>query len=119
MRKQLLTLLFLFPSALFAQKMEKYCEMVAIGKLFSHKVNITVDFGEEKGFFKDTRLRDDEGSVVKFNTVVDALNYMGTQGWKMINAFPMSTNGENVYHYYFKKEYDASELLPQPQQDKK
>jgi len=26
---------------------------------------------------------------------------------------------QNVYHYYFKKEYDASELLPQPQQDKK
>lgn len=112
MRKLLLILLIL-PQTIFAQKLEKYCEVLAIGKMFSHKVTIQVDFGDETGFFKDTRVRDNEGDVIKFNTLVDALNYMGTQNWKLVNAFPIETGGQNVLHFYFKKEYDVSELAPQ------
>ena len=112
MKKILVLLLVLVPGMLYAQKLEKYCEIMAIGKMFSSKVTITVDFGEQRGFFKDTRLRDEEGDVVKFNSTIDALNYMGTQGWKLVNAFPISNGNQNVYHFFFKKEYDASELTP-------
>jgi hypothetical protein len=110
--KKLLLALLLVPNCLFAQKLERYCEVMAIGKMFSRKVTITVDFGEEKSFFKDTRVRDDEGNLVKFNTLIDALNYMGTQNWKLVNAFPIETGGQSVYHFYFKKEYDAIDLVP-------
>lgn len=97
-----------------AQKVEKYCELVATAKLFSAKVNIDVNFGEERKFFefKDRRVKDSLGSVKRFNSVVDALNYMGQQGWKLVNAFPVSTGttGGAVYHFFFKKEFDASEI---------
>jgi hypothetical protein len=109
--KKILIAILLLPQGLFAQKLERYCELVAIGKMLSSKVSISVDFGEEAGLFKDRRVKDDDGKVVKFNTLVDALNYMGTQNWKMVNAFPISNgNGGNIYHFFFKKEYDASEL---------
>ena len=113
--RKILLLCLLASNGLYAQKLEKYCEVVATGRLFSKKVTIEVDFGEERSFFKDTRLRDDDGAVVRFNSLVDALNYMGTQNWHLVNAFPLSTGGAGgkVLHFYFRKEYDASELAPE------
>lgn len=91
----------------FAQdstRVEQYCRLVAFNKILSSKVNIDVDFGDERKFFKDNRLRDEEsGKLKKFNTVTDALNYMGSQGWTLVNAFPVFDGTNSTYHYYFKK----------------
>ena len=95
-------------------KVEQYCELVAQGKLFSNKVTIDVNFGEARKFFGgDTRLKDDiTGKVKKFNSVTDALNYLGLQGWTLVNAFPISeSSGPKVYHFYFKKLFDKKEIL--------
>jgi hypothetical protein len=91
-------------------KVEQYCEVVATGKLLSNKVTIDIDYGEERSFWKDHRLKDDNGRFKKFNSVIDAINYLGKQGWKLVNAFPVSTtNGPMVYHYVFKKDFLLSE----------
>lgn len=38
--------------------------------------------------------------------LVDALNFMGKDGWKLVNAFPITISGSgNVYHFFFKKEF--------------
>lgn len=116
MKKTLLAICLLLPNFTFAQKVEKYCEVLATARLLSHKVTITIDFGEERKLFKDMRIRDIEGAVIKFNSIVDALNYMGEQNWKLVNAFPMATGGQNVYHYYFKKEFDIKDFLEQETQ---
>lgn len=86
-------------------KVEQYCRLVAQNRLLSNRVNIDLDFGEERRLFSDNRMRDEEtGKLKKFNTVVDALNYMGSQGWILVNAFPVNdgTNSTTL-HYYFKK----------------
>jgi hypothetical protein len=116
MKKIFLPALILVITAIssFGQdKVEKYCEMTAQARLFSKKVTIDIDFGEERKFFsfKDTRVKDDLGKVKTFNSVVDALNFLGSVGWKLVNAFPIAeSSGSLVYHYYFKREFDASEL---------
>jgi hypothetical protein len=95
-------------------KVEQYCELVAQGKLFSTKVTIDVNFGEQRKFFGgDTRLKDDmTGKIKKFNSVTDAVNYLGLQGWTLVNAFPISeSSGPKVYHFYFKKLFDKNEIL--------
>lgn len=116
--KKVTLVLFLLSHLLFAQKLERYCELVATGGMFTHKVTISVDFGEGSQFFSDNRMRDDDGNFKRFNSVTDALNYMGSQNWKLVNAFPLSSGGSSkVLHFYFKKEYDASEL--KEQSDKK
>jgi hypothetical protein len=92
-------------------RIEQYCRLEATGRLFSSKVTIDVDFGEGRKLFSDYRLRDEEsGKLKKFNSVTDALNYMGSQGWTLVNAFPVNSTSNSVYHYYFKKLFPKDQL---------
>jgi len=92
-------------------KVEQYCRLIAFNKMLSSKVNIDVDYGEVRKYFQDSRMRDEEtGKLKKFNTVVDALNYMGSQGWIMVNAFPVQEGNSFTYQYYFKKLFSKTEL---------
>jgi hypothetical protein len=34
---------------------------------------------------------------------------MGSEGWKLVNAFLVTASGQNVYHYVFKKEFDKKD----------
>ena len=87
-------------------KVEQYCEVVATGRFLSTKVTIEIDYGEEKSIWKDNRVKEEDGKVKKFNSVIDALNYLGKLGWKLVNAFPVSeASGPKVYHYVFRKEF--------------
>lgn len=91
-------------------RVEQYCQVTATGRLLSNKVTIDIDYGEQRSIWKDNRLKDEGGNLKKFNSVIDALNYLGKNGWKLVNAFPES-NGTNslVYHYVFKKEFQKSD----------
>ena len=106
--------LLLFCISGFAQTdssaVEQYCTVIATPRLLSSRVTIDIDYGERRSMWKDNRLKDEDGRVKKFNTVVDALNYMGNEGWQLVNAFPY-TNGGNTYtyHYTLKKKFLKSE----------
>lgn len=95
-------------------KVEQYCELQAQGRIFSNKITIDVNFGEERKFFAgDTRMRDEiTGKLKKFNSLTDALNYMGSQGWSLVNAFPVNSTsgGPLVYYFYFKKYFNKSDI---------
>jgi hypothetical protein len=91
-------------------KVEQYCQVIATPRLLSNKVTIDIDFGEEKNFWRDTRLKTDAGKLKKFNTVIDALNYMGSEGWIFINAYPVRMGETEIYHFAFKKQFSKSEL---------
>ncbi len=84
-------------------RVEQYCQVVVTPRILSKKVTIDVDFGEKKSFWVDTRLTTDRGELRKFNTVVDALNYMGMAGWVFINAYPVRMGEIDIYHFAFKK----------------
>lgn len=56
-----------------------YCEIVGTQGLFSKKLTINIDYGQETGSFwnpKDTRLKDENGNAIKFNSMIDVLNLM-------------------------------------------
>ncbi|MEO8713037.1 MAG: hypothetical protein ABI405_12980 [Parafilimonas sp.] len=91
-------------------KIEQYCELIVTPRLLSNKVTIDVNYGEEKSFWKDTRLKNDDGRFKKFNTVVDALNYMGKSGWIFINAYPVKMGDTEIYHFGFRKLFTLSEV---------
>jgi hypothetical protein len=48
-------------SASFAQtdtsKFDQYCQIIATPRLLSNKVTIDIDMGEEKSFWRDSRLK--------------------------------------------------------------
>jgi hypothetical protein len=91
-------------------KIEQYCELIVTPRLLSNKVTIDVNYGEEKSFWRDNRLKNDDGRFKKFNTVVDALNYMGKSGWIFINAYPVKTGDTEIYHFAFRKLFALSEV---------
>ena len=91
-------------------KVEQYCQVIATPTLLGNKVTIDIDFGEEKSFWRDTRLKTDGGKLRKFNTVIDAINYMGREGWIFINAYPVRIGETEIYHFAFKKLFLKSEL---------
>ena len=92
-------------------KIEQYCQVIATPKLLSNRVTIDIDFGEEKSFWRDTRLKTDAGKIRKFNTIIDAINYMGREGWIFINAFPVRMGETEIYHFAFKKQFLKSDVL--------
>ena len=113
--KKILTLALLFFALnSFSQdteKVEQYCKVVVTGRMLSTKVVISVDYGEERSVWKDNRLKNEDGKLVKFNSEIDALNYLGKQGWKLVNAYPISMpNTAPVYHYVFRKEFSRAEV---------
>ena len=117
----LLVIIAFFVSGAFAQtatptgqaptpKIEQYCQVIASPRLLSNKVTIDIDFGEVKSFWRGNRLKDYDGKVRKFNTVIDALNYMGKEGWTFINAYPVTIGTAVYYHFAFKKEFLLTEV---------
>lgn len=91
-------------------RVEQYCQLIVTQRLLSNKVTIDLDFGEEKRFWKDTRLKSSDGNKKIFNTVIDAMNYMGIAGWIFINAYPVRTGESETYHFAFKKLFVKSDL---------
>lgn len=89
---------------------EQYCQMIVTPRFLSNKVTIDIDYGEEKSYWNDTRLKTDAGKLKKFNTVIDALNYMGREGWVFINAYSVRMADTEIYHFAFKKLFPKSEL---------
>jgi len=80
-----------------------YCEIVGTQKLLSTKLNIVVDYGEQRSMFKQNWVRDSEGKIQTFFSMVDALNYMGVNGWEFSQAYVVTANNQNVYHYLMKR----------------
>jgi len=116
MRKTLLFLVTMVTLNSFAQDtsyVEQYCRLEIGERALSNKVVIDVDFGESRRLFNDYRLRDEEtGKLKKFNSVIDALNYMGSQGWSLVNAFQVN-NAKTTspsYEYIFKKTFRKVDL---------
>ena len=90
-------------------RVEQYCEVIATPRLLSNRVSLEVNYGEEQSYWKGNRLKS-EGKLKKFNSVIDALNYMGKEGWVFVNAFPITIGTTQVYHYGFKKLFLRSEV---------
>ncbi len=96
----------------------KYCLLLATGKLFSKKVNIQIDYGQDATFFEDTRIRDKDGNIIQFNSVMDALNYMNSLGWQFVDSYAITIGNQNVYHYLLKANEDSNfDFIPKTKRD--
>lgn len=107
MRKALLFLAIVVCGTAFAQQAQSkvYCEIVGTSKMFSKKLTIEVDFGQESTLFSRETLVDENGKPIVFNSMVDAMNYMGTLGWEFEQAYVVTvesgSSATNVYHWLF------------------
>ena len=111
----LLTVAFYFTGSIFSQTVNdvpikdidvEYVQIVGTSKLFSNKLSIEIDFGQENKFFssdKDTRVKDVNGKNMIFNSMIDALNFMTKNGYEFVQAYAFAIGNQNVYHYLLRK----------------
>jgi len=85
---------------------EIYCEIVGKSTgFFKNKVEIEVDFGQEKSWFGGSNpLADSSGKTIKFNSMIDALNHMAKDEWSFVNAYSITHKDQNIYHYVMRKQ---------------
>jgi hypothetical protein len=83
----------------------EYIEIVGRGKLFSTKLSVEIDFGQHNKVFnmKDTQIRDADGKLTVFNSMVDALNFFGTNGYTFQQAYTITVGNSNIYHFLMRK----------------
>lgn len=96
-----------YASLSFAQVAPKfvYAEIVGESRLFSTKVTVSIDYGQSTSFFENTKVKNEDGSNRKFNSMVDAMNYMGALGWEFQQAYVVISSQQNVYHWLMRKNF--------------
>lgn len=112
MKKVLLIIAIAFV-ALTASAQERphkvYAELLGETNLMKTKVTISIDFGQEISFWQQhaqKQLVDQNGKEMKFNSMVDAMNYMGKLGWEFEQAYVVTVGQQNVYHWLMSKVVD-------------
>jgi len=99
--------LILISMAAYSQKNPRfvYCIIDGNSKFMSNKITIRIDFGDNMSNFSDNRMRDVKtGKPMVFNSMVDALNFMGNQGWEFVQAYADINSGTTSgYHFLMKK----------------
>ena len=105
--------LLLVCAAAFAQSPAKphkvYCLFTSDPLVLSDEIHVDVDYGQDARLVSlDRRLYDEKGKALKFNSVMDAVNYMCTLGWELEEAgqvmVPASGSTENpVYRWVMSK----------------
>ncbi|MBQ9555027.1 MAG: hypothetical protein IJV05_02270 [Muribaculaceae bacterium] len=99
-----------------------YAQLSCEGQLFSTKVKVSIDFGQSTSWLtsmSDSRLVDRNGKEIKFNSMIDALNYLTQFGWRFAQAYVVPTGsgdkdsmsvGGTTYWILYKDVDDYSQI---------
>ncbi|MTI30716.1 hypothetical protein [Xanthovirga aplysinae] len=129
MKKILPLLVFCFSVSMshfvLGQKLKKYeyAKLVERPIAFKNKVEVEIDYGQNSKYLEDQRIREENGKIKTFNSMIDALNYMGENGWEFVQAYPGTSGGvvsSTTQHWILKRplEYDLETTdLPKTKRD--
>lgn len=90
----------------------QYAELIGQGGMFSDKLAITVDFGEDLDFPNalPQKIRDENsGRVIRFHSMAGAMNFMATQGWQFVQAYVTKRDDVTKEHWIIKRKYQPEE----------
>jgi hypothetical protein len=115
MKKILVLIVF----ALFAQSMSsqvfvenqnvndldiEYVQLIGINtSMFGVKIKIYVDYGQPAKFLKSESIKNTDGKAMKFNSMIDALNFMHKNGWSYVDYSEANFNGKIRYTYLLQR----------------
>jgi len=76
----------------------EYVQIVGSGTFLVNKISVNIDFGQRNKAFnmKDTQIRDKKGKLAKFNSMVDALNFMSANGYEYVDSYVMLAPQQNM-----------------------
>lgn len=115
MKKLLILLLVVCTSRIWAQTVNDvplrdidvdYVQIIGTGRSLSTKVNVEIDFGQETksiSFKNGTNIKDERGRNMKFNSMMDALNFMSANGYSFQFAYTMNDEKDKAIYYILRK----------------
>lgn len=83
-----------------------YVQIIGTGRGLSTKMNIRLDFGQETKSFSlknGLKIKDERGISVKFNSMIDALNFMSASGYEFQFAYTSKENDDDALYYILKR----------------
>ena len=95
-----------------------YAELSCDQQLFSSKVKVSIDFGQSTSWLtsmSESRLVDSSGKDIKFNSMIDALNYLTQFEWRFAQAYVVPSGTGNsirgtTYWILYKDVDDYSQI---------
>lgn len=116
MKKILITFTLLFSLASFGQTINgvaikdldvQYLQIIGTSKFMSSKLNIRIDIGQRTKLMSSNSqtagIKDANGEVLIFNSIIDALNFMSANGYEFVTSNIVVEEDQNVYYYLMKK----------------
>ena len=93
------------------KKIEVYCDLISTKKFLGTEEKITIDYGNRDSLWVSESiytlyLKD----LKRYNSIIDALNYMGNEGWETIGSYSTSHKSYLVEHYILKKKIIKEEI---------
>ncbi len=87
------------------KKIEVFCDLISKKKFLGTEEIIMINYGNRDGLWIDKKIYTlMSKDIKKYNSILDALNYMGNEGWKTINTYSSSQDSYTIEHYVLKKE---------------
>ena len=87
------------------KKIEVFCDLISKKKFLGTEETIIINYGNRDSLWIDEKIYTlMSKDIKKYNSIIDALNYMGNEGWKTINTYSTSQNSYTIEHYVLKKE---------------
>ena len=117
MKKLLFTALLGFSAMAFSQTVNNvpikdikvdYIQIVGYERLFSNKMEVELDFGQNTKFFTlkdELTVLDENGKVVEFNSMTDALNFMSANGYSLQEVYTVNNPEDRLtaVHYILRR----------------
>lgn len=81
-----------------------YAELVGVQKFLSTQLVVSIDIGQRRTMFTNNTIIDPAtGKTISFNSMVDAMNYMGESGWEFVQAYVATAGNQNTYRWLLKR----------------
>jgi len=116
MKKLFFIALVLFTNNLFSQTINdkpiseidvEYIQIVGNSRFMSDKVTIEIDFGQNTTYFSTTRketiIKDASGNNIKFNSMIDAINFMSNQGYDFTQSYAVTVSNQVTFYAIMRK----------------
>ncbi|WP_461104741.1 hypothetical protein [Spirosoma koreense] len=81
-----------------------YCQMIGTNRTGLSNTHIWIDYGQPKfsaSILKLQRISGRDGQAIKFNTVIDALNFITTNGWELVSTSVMADKDGDVGRFVY------------------
>ena len=113
--KLVLTLCLSFIFVGIQAQQRYYCEVKGIEKELSSGLKIIFDFGTKASYniwgdlSSKLKFVDENGEEIKFNSMVDAANYMVERGCTFQQAYSSAYGGKPINHWIFYKDAESTD----------